>query len=118
MRGSLGLSNIRFHPTRKHQVTTRAALNFCARTRSVLKDFNLYQGSLETKGKKFLMNRLPATIRELLLRNADIMDGNITLDMLFASVKEYEQAFVITSIHNEVKIEVQRSAKFIKPKPS
>ena len=93
---------------RTGRVSTKDVLDFCAKMRMVLQDFNKEEDVLDKPDKKSIISRMPETIREMLVRNSDIMDRDIRPDDLFdntlGAVKEFEQAFVITAFHEKFKL--------------
>ena len=92
---------------RTGRVSTKDALDFCAKNRMVLQDFNKEEEIMDKTDKKAIISRTPETIREVLSRNSDIMHKDIRPDDLFHNilgvVKEFEQAFVITAFHEKFK---------------
>ena len=75
----------------------------------VLQDFNKEEDVLDIPDKKAIIGRMPETIREMLIRNSDIMHGDIRPDDLFSNtlddaVKQFEQAFIITKFHEKLKV--------------
>ena len=70
------------------------------------------QGTLDKKDRKLIVKRTPPSIRELLLRNEEIVEGIVTLDELLdnilSTMRDCETAFVISAFHTKLRAD-QRS---------
>ena len=71
------------------RITTKDALHFCSRTRSVMKDLDMFHSTLEQKDKKSIIQRTSPTIRDLQISATRIQRGSGHLNCWIISSGSY-----------------------------